>query len=135
MDNKREIVLTEVIDDVDKYITSPTLDGYHINKFRELLTEEESAETVDHILSNAYQSISYFKNPHDKSNLQTPSKILCLGKVQSGKTSFFLAATSLAFDNGYDVAYILGGTKLKLKKQNLGRIIDSFKNNKKVQVN
>lgn len=134
MDNKQEIVITEVIDDVNEYITSPMLDGYHINKFRELLTEEESAETVDHILSNAYQSISYFKNPHDNSNLQTPSKILCLGKVQSGKTSFFLATTALAFDNGYDVAYILGGTKLKLKKQNLGRIIDSFKNNKKVKI-
>ena len=37
-------------------------------------------------------------------------------------------------DNGYDIAYILGGTKLKLKQQNLGRIIDSFKNNDKIKI-
>ncbi|WP_373435098.1 hypothetical protein, partial [Metamycoplasma equirhinis] len=28
----------------------------------------------------------------------------------------------------------LGGTKLKLKKQNLGRVIDSFKNNERIKI-
>lgn len=135
MDKKQEVVVTEIINNnVENYIESPIFDGYNITKFKERLSEEESEDTIGHILSNAYQSISHFKNPINDSDPQNPSKILCLGKVQSGKTSFFLATTALAFDNGYDVAYILGGTKLKLKKQNLGRVIDSFQNNEKIKI-
>ena len=135
MANEQGIVVTEVINNnSENYITSPVFDGYNITKFKELLCEEESEETVGHILSNAYQSICYFKNPVNDNDPQNPSKVLCLGKVQSGKTSFFLATTALAFDNGYDIAYILGGTKLKLKKQNLGRVIDSFKNNERIKI-
>lgn len=129
------ITITEVIDDNSEYhIKNPIFNGYHIRKFSENLAIEEKQETIDHILANAYQSIGYFNNPSVENNKLEPMKILCLGKVQSGKTSFFLAATALAFDNGYDVAYILGGTKLKLKQQNLGRITESFKNNDKIKI-
>ena len=125
MANEQGIVVTEVINNnSEKYITSPVFDGYNITKFKELLSEEESEETVGHILSNAYQSICYFKNPVNDNDPQNPSKVLCLGKVQSGKTSFFLATTALAFDNGYDIAYILGGTKLKLKKNSIVHVRD-----------
>ena len=135
MANEQGIVVTEVINNnSENYINSSVFDGYNITKFKELLSEEESEETVGHILSNAYQSICYFKNPVNDNDPQNPSKVLCLGKVQSGKTSFFLDTTALAFDNGYDIAYILGGTKLKLKKQNLGRVIDSFKNNERIKI-
>lgn len=130
-----KLTITEVINNNSTdTIKNPTFSGYHITKFKENLEQEESSETVGHILSNAYQSINYFKNPNNVSDEQNPMKILCLGKVQSGKTSFFLATTALAFDNGYDIAYILGGTKLKLKEQNLGRIIKSFKNNEKIKI-
>ena len=134
--NNSQITVTEVINNDDfESIKNPTFDGYHLNKFKENLSDDgESDTTINHILSNAYQAIGYFKNPSCQTGRQNPTKILCLGKVQSGKTSFFLATTALAFDNGYDVAYILGGTKLKLKQQNLGRIIDSFKNNEKIKI-
>ena len=109
------ITLTEVINNnFENTIKKPNFSGYHINKFKENLELEESSETVGHILANAFQSIGNFKDPQNVDKEQNPLKVLCLGKVQSGKTSFFLATTALAFDNGYDIAYILCGTKLKL---------------------
>lgn len=129
-----KIIVTETISEEQKnFIQNPNLNGYHITKFRENLLLEESPETVNHILSNAYQSINCFKDPTQNDNQET-IKVLCLGKVQSGKTSFFLSSIALAFDNGYDIAYLLGGTKLNLKKQNLGRVIKSFNNNEKVKI-
>ena len=135
MNNAQKIIVTEIISkENDNYIDKPIFDGYHITKYGEKLSDDESEETIGHILSNAYQAIAYFKNPNIDSNDKSPSKILCLGKVQSGKTSFFLATIALAFDNGYNIAYVLGGTKLKLKHQNLERIINSFSNNKKIKI-
>lgn len=134
--NDKRIVVTEIVNNEnDNYINDPVLDGFHITKFREqLLDELETEETVSHILSNAYQSIFCFKNAFEDRQPYVSSKILCLGKVQSGKTSFFLAAITLAFDNGYKIAYVLGGTKLKLKKQNFGRVKKSFANNERIKV-
>lgn len=130
-----KLVVTEIISsNVLNEIKNPIFDGFYISKFKEKLLEDESEETVNHILANSFQAIGYFKNPNEITDTQNPSKILCLGKVQSGKTSFFLATTALAFDNGYDIAYILGGTKLKLKKQNYGRVAESFSNNTKVKI-
>lgn len=135
MINKNEVIVTEIIkDDINDSITNPIFDGYNITKYRELLLEKQQSENVDFIMSNIFQSISYFKNPKNTDNQFQPIKILCLGKVQSGKTSFFLGSIALAFDNGYDVAYVLGGTKLKLKEQNLNRIVSSFANNEKIKV-
>ncbi len=135
MINNKGIVVTEVIDDNnDDNILNPIFDGFHLTKFKENLLLEESDETVNHVISNSYQAIGYFKNPNNCNEKKKPIRILCLGKVQSGKTSFFLSTTALSFDNGYDIAYILGGTKLKLKKQNYGRILDAFKNNDRVKV-
>lgn len=135
METTNKIVVTETIpDQAEGSIAKPKFDGFFIQKYREKLLEEEQPETVDHILSNAFQSIGYFKDPNKDEQIQNPQKILCLGKVQSGKTSFFLGSIALAFDNGYGVAYVLGGTKLKLKKQNLGRIENSFNNNERVKI-
>ena len=51
MANEQGIVVTEVINNnSENYITSPVFDGYNITKFKELLSEEESEETVGHIL-------------------------------------------------------------------------------------
>lgn len=134
METNKKIVVTENIELLDKdSIQHPNLSGFYITKFREKMLLEESENTVDHILANSYQSIGLFKKPNS-SLVQKPLKMLCLGKVQSGKTSFFLGSIALAFDNGYDIAYVLGGTKLKLKKQNLGRIIEAFDNNEKVKI-
>lgn len=47
---------------------------------------------------------------------------IVIGKVQSGKTSNFIALTALAFDNKYNIAVILGGNKNNLLNQNANRI-------------
>lgn len=112
-------------------IETPVVDGEYFTKYSEFLYENNK-EGFSGICSNSRKVISFFKNPDSKK--YDPRKILCLGKVQSGKTSFFLGAIALAFDNGYDVAYVLGGTKLKLKSQNKERIKESFKNNEKVKI-
>ncbi len=132
--NKEQIVVTETIfNEQEIYINSPILNGYHITKFRENLLLEENEETVNHIISNAFQSVNCLRKPKLKSEIKSV-KVLCLGKVQSGKTSFFLSSIALAFDNGYDIAYLLGGTKLNLKKQNLGRVQSSFPNNERIKI-
>lgn len=131
------ITVTETIEsDGIPTINNPILNGLFLSKFRENMLIDEKEETVDHILSNSIQSINFFSSPHntEPKYWHQPMKILCLGKVQSGKTSFFLGSIALAFDNGYNVAYLLGGTKLRLKKQNLGRVTDAFKNNEKVKI-
>lgn len=134
MENSNKLVVTENRGtEVPDSIEHPNFGGFFLQKYRERMLVDESEETVDHILANSYQSIGLFKNPKSE-YLQKPIKMLCLGKVQSGKTSFFLGSIALAFDNGYDIAYVLGGTKLKLKEQNLGRIIESFDNNDKVKI-
>ena len=53
---------------------------------------------------------------------------IVIGKVQSGKTSNFIALTALAFDNQYNIAIILGGNKNNLLNQNAERIKKYFKN-------
>lgn len=53
---------------------------------------------------------------------------IVIGKVQSGKTSNFIALTALAFDNKYNIAIILGGNKNNLLNQNADRIKKYFKN-------
>ena len=49
-----------------------------------------------------------------------------LGKIQAGKTKGFLAATALAFDNGYDIAIILTKPTTALTKQTCKRVAKEF---------
>lgn len=134
--DSHKIVVTESIakNGNSNTIIYPNICGFCISKFREKLLEDESNDCVDNIISNGIKAILEFKNPDDEMNFNKPRKILCLGKVQSGKTSFFLSTIALAFDNGYNLAVVLGGTKIKLKEQNLERIEFSFSNNEKIKI-
>jgi hypothetical protein len=49
-----------------------------------------------------------------------------LGKIQAGKTKGFLAATALAFDNGYDIAILLTKPTTALAKQTCKRVAKEF---------
>lgn len=114
-------------------ISQPIIDGPNITKFRESLkTGEFDDISINRICSNAAKSMYFL--PVVLENKKNLSKILCIGKVQSGKTGFFIAATAMAFDNGYDITYILGGTKNKLRDQNYNRIFDDFNNNENIKV-
>ena len=101
------------------------LDGFyseHIKKF--LLLSGIPDDGISTIYSNAAKTHSYCPNPKNTSIQQKTG--IVIGKVQSGKTSNFISLISLAFDNGYDIAIVLGGTKKPLLKQNSDRIKEYF---------
>lgn len=137
MSNSDYIELVEDINsNADKYLVSPVITGYHASLFRDKINEEspDDPNIANNVFSNAIQSLSYFINPNYVSDSKTLSKILALGRVQSGKTSFFLATVSLAFDNGYDLVIVIGGTKKPLVEQNYVRAVEEFSNNYKVKI-
>lgn len=113
-------------------ISSPKIDGECKILLEQHMLESSSPDDVAHVFSNAYKTLQYLINPADKGPKH--NKILCLGKVQSGKTSFFISSIALAFDNGYNLAYVIGGTKTKLKDQNYYRLSLEFRNNSKIKV-
>jgi len=113
-------------------IPSPKIDGDCKILLEKHMLESSSQDSVAHIFSNAFKTLQYLINPNDAGPKH--NKILCLGKVQSGKTAFFISSIALAFDNGYNLAYVIGGTKTKLKDQNYDRLVFEFKNNPKVKV-
>jgi len=98
------------------------------NYVKNYLSKELDAEEIDNIFMNATKVLNSCSFPLE-SKAQSKTGIL-IGKVQSGKTSNFLAITSLAFDNGYNVVIILGGTKNKLLEQNSDRIKEHFPDEK-----
>lgn len=128
-----QIELTEMIDEnrATRFIDSPKLDGVHAKRLYDHMCEKKDSTVVNAIFSNAYKALPYFAAPCESANV---TKILCLGKVQSGKTAFFISVISLAFDNGYDVVYVLGGTKNSLRDQNYDRVSAEFSNNSQIVV-
>lgn len=113
-------------------LPNPKIDGECKCLLEDHMQNDSSAGTVGHIFSNAYKALPYLIDP--SINEKVSNKILCLGKVQSGKTAFFISTIALAFDNGYNLAYVIGGTKTKLKDQNYIRLSEEFENNPQISV-
>lgn len=124
-------IIPDTISDVLK---NPKIDGDCILRLKAHMLEDPNTNetSVAHIFSNAYKVLQYMVDPYIES--KRTYKVLCLGKVQSGKTAFFISSLALAFDNGYNLAYVIGGTKTKLKDQNYIRISSEFINNENVKV-
>lgn len=61
--------------------------------------------------------------------------ILCIGKVQSGKTSKYLALIKKSFDENFRIVIIFGGTGKNLLSQTQNRLEESFKDNKNILIN
>ncbi len=101
------------------------LKNFLLKKERARKTEAEAQAEVANIFSNALSAMPYLVDP--KSPDKKKTKTLCIGKIQSGKTSFFIAAIALAFDNGYGISYVFGGSTNNLKSQDLERIFGDFK--------
>ncbi len=127
-----QIQLVEYIDDGDdRFLKNPKVDGEFRNLLYASMAEKQGVDTVNAIFANAYKALDYFANPAIHPNT---TKVLCLGKVQSGKTAFFISVVSMAFDNGYDIAFLIGGTKNTLRDQNYERVNKEFSNNPRVKV-
>ncbi len=127
-----QIELIEYVSEKNKkFISSPRLDGENRNKLYEKMASDKDESKANAIFANAYKTLDYLANPNVENNT---TKVLCLGKVQSGKTAFFISVISLAFDNGYDIAFLLGGTKNTLRDQNFDRVEEEFSNNPNIKV-
>jgi hypothetical protein len=101
------------------------LKEYLLDEARKKESESEAQNEVHNIFLNAVQAVPYLVDPKSANPKET--KTLCIGKIQSGKTGFFIAAIALAFDNGYDIAYVFAGSTNNLKSQDRERIYEDFK--------
>jgi hypothetical protein len=102
------------------------MDGKAASVITESLLEDDMPEeSVQQTMSNAAEVLGYCPNPHSGDSCRETG--IVIGKVQSGKTSNFISLTALAFDNGYNVIVVLGGTKKILVQQNRNRIEQYFK--------
>ena len=102
-----------------------SLDGRYMTAVQNYLEADGiPTEGVMKIVDNAARTLSYCPDPSKEEMCQKTG--IVIGKVQSGKTSNFISITALAFDNGYNVVVVLGGTKKPLVKQNRERIKEYF---------
>ena len=97
------------------------LDGEELSIVKRHLNMSES-EKMQTVLSAA-KILGQCPNPKGEKKQKVG---LAIGKVQSGKTSNFIALTALAFDNGYRIVIIFGGKTKVLLSQTEKRINESF---------
>lgn len=83
-----------------------------------------SEQAIEDVFSNAARILSQCPNPNVTNSLAETG--IVIGKVQSGKTSNFISVLALAFDNGYEIAVVIGGNTHDLTDQNNSRIKASF---------
>ena len=81
-------------------------------------------QAIEDVFCNAVRILSQCPNPNVENTLAETG--IVIGKVQSGKTSNFISVLSLAFDNGYEIAVVIGGNTHDLTNQNTSRIKESF---------
>lgn len=102
-------------------------DGFfatHVGKQMRKSDESLTDEIVNNVFGNAISILNQCPNP--KSSGEFKKTGIVIGKVQSGKTSNFIALLALAFDNGYNLAVVIGGNTKELLTQNVNRIKKSF---------
>lgn len=114
-----------VIDDEDTSLWTIEVDGFFkSNVEKQMITDEMTQDAIDSVFINAARILNHCPNPHNDEDVSKTG--IVIGKVQSGKTLNFISVLALAFDNGYDIAIVLGGNKLQLLKQNASRINSAF---------
>lgn len=124
-----ETIITEHATNVSNnvYLRDIKTDGMYKQKLVNHMRESWTENNLNNVFSNSTKALLKFVSPISPVDKMT--KLLCLGKVQSGKTAFFISSIALAFDNGYSIAYVIGGTKNNLLSQNKDRILEEFSNN------
>ncbi|MBR2909388.1 MAG: hypothetical protein IKC11_03465 [Clostridia bacterium] len=107
-----------------KQATPIISDGVFIQTVSDYMEKNDFPLTsINNIVQN---SVEIFSHCVKVAKNQTTNTGIIIGKVQSGKTSNFIALTAMAFDNGYNIAIVLGGNKNILLDQNKQRIKESF---------
>lgn len=114
-----------VIDDEDTSLWTIEVDGFFKSNVEKQMTADVmTQDAIDSVFINAARILGHCPNPHNDEEVAKTG--IVIGKVQSGKTLNFISVLALAFDNGYDIAIVLGGNKLQLLKQNASRINSAF---------
>lgn len=114
-----------VIDEEDTIPWTIEVDGFFkSNVEKQMTTDEMTQDAIDSVFINAARILNHCPNPYNEEDVSKTG--IVIGKVQSGKTLNFISVLALAFDNGYDIAIVLGGNKLQLLKQNASRINSAF---------
>ena len=104
---------------------SISVDGFFRKSVeKRMLVDNMTEGAIDSIFNNATRILGHCPNPNIREEVAETG--IVIGKVQSGKTSNFISVLALAFDNGYDIAIVLGGNTLNLLKQNASRISSAF---------
>ncbi|KDE44308.1 hypothetical protein NPL6_01845 [Metamycoplasma hyosynoviae] len=112
----------------------------HTDKFGDIITDGYFASAVskemmrsndsmtDDIVNNVFANASSILNecPNPSGSGEFKKTGIVIGKVQSGKTSNFIALLALAFDNGYNLGIVIGSNTTELLTQNVNRIKSSF---------
>ena len=112
--------------DTDKF-GDITTDGYFASAVsREMMRNDDSMtdDIVNNVFANASSILNECPNPSGSGEFKKTG--IVIGKVQSGKTSNFIALLALAFDNGYNLGVVIGGNTKELLTQNVNRIRSSF---------
>lgn len=102
-------------------------DGFFAKHVAEQMKKSDESITddvVNDVFGNATSILNQCPNPNDYDEFKKTG--IVIGKVQSGKTSNFIALLALAFDNGYNLAVVIGGNTTELLTQNVNRIRKSF---------
>ncbi len=102
-------------------------DGYFASAVaREMKKNDESMtdDIVNNVFANATAILNECPNPKHKNEFKKTG--IVIGKVQSGKTSNFIALLALAFDNDYNIGVVIGGNTTELLTQNVNRIRSAF---------
>lgn len=111
----------------DSYFGEIISDGFfasHVAKQMKKDDESITDNVVNEVFSNAVSVLNQCPNPNNNDEFKKTG--IVIGKVQSGKTSNFIALLALAFDNGYNLAVVIGGNTTELLTQNVNRIKKSF---------
>src|SRR5574344_238358 len=116
-----EGILKRVEEDSKQNRWSVRMDGKEINIVRNNLDMDEPEKNAT-ILSAA-KILGNCPNP---SGAPMRKVGLAIGKVQSGKTSNYIALTALAFDNSIDIVIVFCGTSKILLRQTNDRIRETF---------
>ena len=102
-------------------------DGFfsnHVAEQMKKMDESITDEVVNDVFTNAISILNQCPNPNFNKEFNKTG--IVIGKVQSGKTSNFIALLALAFDNGYNLAIVIGGNTTELLTQNVNRLKNSF---------
>lgn len=106
------------------YEVIPIKKGRILSKF---ITDNLEGKIPEYhlIVSSAMNTISRFTLCKDETYKYVKTG-LAFGKVQSGKTTYFLCASACALDNGFDMVIFLSGVTTNLLLQNKKRLQLAF---------